>query len=202
MQTINQKAETEVVTKKLRKTQEDWIAHFNSKGEKMMSAADLYSVAKSEHKTLIQSLSEDLEDYIVTSTRITYSKENLTAEITQDFGSEIVKPKTSKVKVPVFNSNFKEDPETEAYLQELFDTKDKLPKILRVLKGFGKNKIWLWTPSQSSRASNPVRSVQLCFNIGRFVVNGYGWIGDGVGLSRGVIVTSAKQTPKSKGDAK
>jgi hypothetical protein len=201
---INKEAECEVVKKKIRKTQKDWIDYFNNKGEKMISAPDIYKIAKEENKSIIESLKQDFKDsWEVTSTRIIYNKDNLEAEIIHDADSKISKPKSYKVTIPEFDDEAKQDEETEKYLQALFDTKDDITTILKVLKRFDKDrKIYLWTPSQSSRKDKQVRSVVLYFYVfDRFGVGG-DWFGDGDGLSRGVIVNSAKQTKKSKGASK
>ncbi len=199
---INKEHECEVVKKSMSKTQKDWIDYFNSKGEKMISAPDIYRVT---NKELIGSLKEDFkEDWEVTSTRIIYNKKNLNAEIIHNADSKVAKPKKYKVKVPVLNGSFEENKETEKYLQALFDTKDSLDKIIKTLKKFGKDKkIRFWTPSQSSRKDKQVRSVGLCFVVfGWFVVDGVDWFDDSGGLSRGVIIDSAKQTKKTRGKSK
>ena len=201
---INKEPEYKITKTKMRKTQKDWIEYFNSKNTKMISAPDIYNVAKKENKAIIESLKKDFEDnWEVTSTRIIYNKDNLNAEIIHDAESNIVKPKKYKVKVPELTGSFKQDSETEKYLQALFDTKDSIDKILKVLKKFGKDKqLRFWTPSQSSRKDKQVRSVELFFNFGRFGVGGYGWFDDYGGLSRGVITNSAKQSKKIGGKAK
>ena len=205
MNQINKEPESETIKKQMKKTQKEWVEHFNSKSMKMISAPDIYKVAKTENKAIIRSLEKDFEEsWEVTSTRIIYSKNNLKAEIIHDVDSNIVKPKRYKVKVPVLEGNFKQDSETGKYLQALFDTKDSLDKILKVLKKFGKDKqLRLWTPDQSSRKGKQVRSVVLYFcSFYWFYVDGDGWF-DGVnGFSRGVIVNSAKQTKKSRGKKK
>ena len=148
---INEEHECEVVKKELKNTQKDWVEYFNNKNLKMISASDIYRAAKQENKSIIESLKEDFkESWEVTSTRIIYNKNNLNAEIIHDADSTIVKPKKYKVKVPVLSGDFKQDSKTEKYLQALFDTKDNIDKILKVLKKFGKDKkIKLWTPSQA-----------------------------------------------------
>ncbi len=199
---INKEHEKEIVKKELSKNQKDWINYFNSKGEKMISAPDIYRVV---NKEIIESLKEDFkEDWEVTSTRIIYNKKNLQAEIIHDADSKITKPKKYKVKVPILNGKFEENKETEKYLQALFDTKDNLDKILKTLKKFGKDKkIRFWTPSQSSRKDKQVRSVGLYFDgFGRFDVGGYSWFVNSEGFSRGVIIDSAKQTKKIRGKTK
>ena len=199
---INKEHECEVVKKSMMKNQKDWIDYFNNKGQKMISAPDIY---RAVNKELIESLKEDFkEDWEVTSTRIIYNKNNLQAEIIHNANSKIAKPKKYKVKVPILNGKFEENKETEKYLQALFDTKDNLDKILKTLKKFGKDKkIRLWTPDQSGRKSKPIRSVVLYFfDFGRFVVCGDSWFDNDVGFSRGVIISSAKQTKKTRGKSK
>ncbi len=199
---INKEHECEVVKKSIKKNQKEWIDYFNNKGEKMISAPDIYRAAKKE---IIESLKEDFEEnWEVTSTRIIYNKKNLNADIIHNVDSKIAKPKKYKVKVPVLNGNFEENKETEKYLQALFDTKDSLDKILKTLKKFGKNKkIRLWTPSQSGRRNKQVRSVGLFFDgFDGFVVDGNGWFDGDEGLSRGVIIDSAKQTKKIRRKSK
>ncbi len=199
---INKEHESEIVKKELKKNQKDWIDYFNNKGVKMISAPNIY---RAVNKELIESLKGDFEDdWEVTSTRIIYNKKNLQAEIIHDVDSKVVKPKKYKVKVPILSGDFEENKETEKYLQALFDTKDSIDKILKTLKKFGKDKkIRLWTPNQSGREKRPIRSVGLYFGVfGRFVVNGDGWFDVNEGLSRGVIVDSAKQTKKTGGKSK
>ena len=194
--------EHEFERKPMYATQEDFIKHFNSKGEKMISAADIYTAAKQENKGIIESLKQDFKDsYVITSTRIIYNKDNLNADIIHDANSTIAKPKTlNQVKIPVLDGEVGHDVDIEAYLQSLFDTKDSINEIMRVLKRFdNERKLYLWTPSQSSRANKQVRCVSLCFSdLGRFDVFGDGWF-IYVGLSRGVIVESKKQNHKTKG---
>ncbi len=202
---INKEAECETIKKPIKKNQKDWIDYFNNKKEKMISASDIYKIAKKENKAIIGSLKEDFEEsWEVTSTRIIYNKDNLNAEIIHDVDSKIATPKKYKVKIPVFDGDFEENKETEKYLQALFDTKDSIDKILKVLKKFGKDKkLRLWTPDQSSRLRKQVRSVVLYFNgFDRFSVDGGNWFGGSEGLSRGVIIASAEQTKKSRGKSK
>ena len=202
---INKEHECEIVKKEMSKTQKDWVEYFNNKGEKMISAPDIYKVAKKENKAIIESLNQDFkEDWEVTSTRVVYNKKNLNAEIIHDIDSKIAKPKKYKVNVPILNGNFEENKETEKYLQALFDTKNNLDKILKTLKKFGKDKkIRLWTPNQHDRKKRQVRSVGLCCDgFGRFVVCGVFWFGGSEGFSRGVIIDSAKQSKKIRGKSK
>ena len=199
---INKEHECEVVKKPMKKNQKDWIDYFNNKGEKMISAPDIYKAA---NKELIESLKEDFKEvWEVTSTKIIYNKKNLNAEIIHNADSKIVKPKKYNVEIPVFDGDFEENKETEKYLQVLFDTKDSLDKIMKVLKKFGKDKeLRLWTPDQSSRKSKQFRSVELFFDgFDRFDVGGGNWFDSSEGLSRGVIVDSAEQTKKIRGKSK
>lgn len=196
---INKEAECEVVKKKLSKIQKDWIEYFNNKGEKMISAPDIYKVAKEENKGLTQSLVEDFKDsWVVTSSRTVYEKNSLNAEIIHDADSKIVKSKSYKVTIPELNNEAKQDETTEKYLQALFDTKDDIATILKVLKRFDKSKkIYIWSPSQSSRAIKQVSSVGFYFDDFGLDVDGDCWFLINAGFSRGVIVKSAKQTKRN-----
>ena len=199
---INKEHECEVVKKSISKTQKDWIYYFNNKGEKMISTPNIY---RATNKELIESLKKDFEDSLeVTSTRIIYDKDNLNAEIIHDVDSKVVKPKKCKVKIPILDGDFEENKETEKYLQALFDTKDNIGKILKTLKKFGKDKkLRLWTPNQSNRKERPIRSVVLDFSgFVRFFVGGDFWFVSFGGLSRGVIIDSAKQSKKIGGNSK
>ena len=98
----------------------------------------------------------------------------------------------------------------ESPLKEIFlviaskkATKEEIVNFLVTLSGKKEKKIRFWTPSQSSRKDKQVRSVELYFyDFGRFYVGGNCWFGDSSGLSRGVIVDSAKQTKKIRGKSK
>jgi len=169
----------------------------------MISAPDIYWAAKFGTDKLIQSLAKDLKDsVIISSSRIVYDTKSFLAEIIHDAESNVVKSKSFKVEVPYIMGIAENNPNNEAFLQTLFETKDSFDEIVNNLKRFDKDKIlYLWTPSLESRASRPVRAVTLCFGyFGRFDVGG-GWVDDGNGLSRGVLVKSAKQTNKKKGDS-
>ncbi len=197
--------EHEMIKKPLKLNQKEFVQHFNNEGLKFISAPDVYNVAKTNNKTLIRSLAKDFKDsYLVTSTQIKYNKKTLMVEITHDVDSIVVKPKNIKVKIPVLEGDFKEDSITEKYLKALFNTKDSIRTILKNLKKFDKDRIIrLWTPSQSSRSSKQIRSVDLCFDdFGRFDVNGYNWFGNDNGFSRGVIINSAKQSKVKRGKSK
>ncbi len=202
---INKEHESKVIKEPMRMTQEKWIEHFNGEGMGMISAPNLYQTAKTGNKALIESLKQDLKDgVIMTSSQIRYNKKTLLAEIIHNVGSKFAKIKKYKIEIPVFNGDFEENRKTEKYLRAQFDTKDSLDKILKTLKKFGKEReIRLWTPNQHDRKKRPVRSVGLCFNgFGRFDVGGDVWFDSVEGLSRGVIIDSAKQSKKIRGESK
>ncbi len=197
---INKEPEYETVKKTLKKNQKDWVKHFNNQKLKMISTPDIYNAAKKGNKTIIESLKKDFkESWEVTSTRIKYNKKNLNAEITHDAESNIIKQNKYKIEIPILEGDFKQDSQTERYLQALFDTKDNISIILKTLKKFGKNRtIRFWTPTQSQRESKQIRSVDLFFGgFDGFCVCGVSWFVIYFGLSRGVIINSAKQS-KSK----
>ncbi|KKN62138.1 hypothetical protein LCGC14_0515140 [marine sediment metagenome] len=198
---INKESECKIIKKPMIMTQEKWVNHFNNEGEGMVSAPNIYQTAKTGNKALIESLKQDLKkEGIMTSSQIRYNKKTLFAEIIHNVGSKFAKIKKYKVEIPVFDGDFEENTKTEKYLQALFDTKGSIDKILKTLKKFGKDKkLRLWTPDQSYRKKRPIRSVVLCFDgFDRFYVGGDGWFDDSEGLSRGVIIDSAKQTKKRR----
>ena len=202
---INKEHETETIKTSLKKNQKDWVKHFNNKNLKMVSAPDIYTTAKKGNKAIMDSLRKDFKDnYIITSTQIKYNKKTLMVIITHDVDSNVVKPKRIKVKIPDLSGDFKEDSTTEKYLQALFNTKDSLSIILKTLKKFdNKRTIRLWTPSQSQREDKQVRSVVLYFgDFGRFGVYADDWFDSSYGLSRGVIINSAKQSKSKRGNQK
>jgi hypothetical protein len=198
---INKETEFEIIKKEVILNQEEFIKHFNEKWEKMISAPDLYKVAKDENKGLIESLVKDFNnEWVVTSTRIIYDKDGF-AKIIHDADSTVVKQKSSIVDVPLIQDKAEYSKELEKFLQVLFDTKDDYQEIASVLKRFNKNKtLYIWTPGKESRETKSVRAVMLGFDCGRFNVYCINWFDFNVGFSRGVSVESAKQTKtKNKG---
>ena len=187
------------------KTQEEWINFFNTKKKPMISMPNVSQIVKENNIDAIESLRKDFKDaWLVTSTRIIYNQSNLSAKIIHNVDSNIVRPTEINLKeVPVCRPTYlKELLETEAglsYIQALLNntkaTKEQIINFFVKLSGKKEENIKFWTPSQSSRKNKQVRSVVLCFDgFGRFNVDGVNWFGDYSGLSRGVIVDSAKQT--------
>ena len=191
---INPEPETKKIVEVLEMVQKDWIEHFNKKKVKMISLPDVY---KAKDEKILESLRKDFkESILVTSTRNVYNKDNLSTTIIHDADSKVVKQKEYEdILVPDYSGNFKDDKTTEKYLQALFDTKDSITKILDVLRKIsGKETIRSWTPSQKSRANNPIRSLCLCYyDLGVFCVFGDGWCGGDSGLSHGVLSDPAKR---------
>ena len=72
---INKEAECEIIKKQMQKNQKDWIEYFNSKNTKMISAPDIYKVARKENKAIIESWKKEFKaSWELTSTRIIYKK--------------------------------------------------------------------------------------------------------------------------------
>ncbi|KKK81925.1 hypothetical protein LCGC14_2808530, partial [marine sediment metagenome] len=165
----------------------------------------IFQLVKENNTETIESLRKDFKDYwLVTSTRIIYNENNLSAKIIHNADSNVVKQTVINLKeIPVCRPAYiKELLETDAglsYIRALIDdtkaTKEQIINFFVALSGKKDKNIRLWTPDQSSRNSKQVRSVELDFNgFGRFDVYGYCWFDYDDGLSRGVIVNSAKQT--------
>ena len=185
------------------RTQEEWVEYFNKEKKPMISMPNVFQLVKEKNTEAIESLRKDFDKWLVTSTRIIYDKENLSAKIIHNADSTVTKQKEINLKeIPYCNPTYlKELLETEGgleYIRALIDnkaTKEQIIDFFVKLSGKKEKNIRFWTPSQSSRKDKQVRSVGLYFDgFDRFVVVGNYWFGNSGGLSRGVIVDSAKQT--------
>ena len=195
------------------RTQEEWINFFNTEKKSMISIPDIFQLVKENNTETIESLRKDFKDYwLVTSTRIIYNGNNLSAKIIHNADSNVVKQTTINLKeIPVCRPIYiKELLETDAglsYIRALIDnkkaTKEQIINFFVALSGKKEKNIRFWTPTQSSRAERQVRSVVLVFDgFGGFDVSGNDWFDDVNGFSRGVIANSAKQSKKSRGKKK
>ena len=187
------------------RTQEQAIDFHNERKECMLSMPDILQIVKENNTEAIESLRKDFKDYwLVTSTRIVYNPDNLSAKIIHNASSNVVKQTEINLKeVPVCRSTYiKELIKTEEglkYLRALIDnkkaTKEQIINFFVELSGKKEKDIRLWTPSQSSRRDKQVRSVVLYFSVfDGFDVVGINWFDDDDGFSRGVIINSAKQS--------
>ncbi len=187
------------------RTQEQAIAFHNERKERMLSMPNIFQLVNENNTEVIESLRKDFKDYwLVTSTRIVYNKDNLSAKIIHNADSNVVKQTEINVKeVPVCKPTYiRELIETEEglnYIRALLDdtkaTREQIISFFIKLSGKEVKNIRFWTPDQSSRKSKQIRSVELVFYVFvGFNVYGYDWFDGNGGLSRGVIVNSAKQT--------
>ncbi len=187
------------------RTQEQAIAYHNERKEVMLGLPHIFQLWKENNTETIESLRKNFDPrWLVLSTRIIYNSENLSAKIIHNADSTVTKQTKINLKeVPVCRPIYiKELLETEAglsYVRASINskkaTKEEIINFFVALSGKKENKIRFWTPSQSSRKDKQVRSVELCFgDFGWFIVGGYDWFDDDGGLSRGVIIDSAKQT--------
>lgn len=178
------------------RTQKGWIAYFNKLKKAMISGADLYSAGNSGSDELLDSLRKDfIESWIVSSTHNSYSKNNLSAKITQDYGSTVRKPTEIYVaEVPVYQgeSAIKViEGNGLGYVQAMFNTKDKPAKILDTLSKLSQKApedIEFWTPDQNLRESYPERAVRFDDYDRRFLVYGNYSFDGSSGHSRGVLI--------------
>ena len=187
------------------RTQEQAIDHHNERKEVMLGLPHIFKLCKGNNTEAIESLRENFDPrWLVTSTRIIYSKNNLSAKIIHNADSTVTKPTEINLKeIPVCRPTYiKELLDTELgleYIRALINnkkaTKEEIINFFVTLSGKKEKNIRFWTPSQSSRNDKQVRSVVLYFNVFvRFYVSGYGWFGGSGGFSRGVIIDSAKQS--------
>ena len=187
------------------RTQEQAIAHHNERKERMLSMPDVFQLVKENKTEAIESLRKDFDTrWLVTSTRIIYNPDNLSAKIIHNAESTITKPTEIEVKeipygYPIYLKDLLEKESRLDYIRALINnkkaTKEEIINFLVKLSGKKEKKIRFWTPSQSSRKDKEIRSVELFFDgFDRFFVDGDDWFDGNVGLSRGVIIDSAKQT--------
>ena len=188
----------------IHRTQEQAIAYHNDKKEVMLSMPHIFQLVKSNDIEAIESLRKDFKDYwLVTSTRIIYNKENLSAKIIHNADSKVIKPieialKEIPICWPTYILDLLDNESGLNYIRALINdkkaTKEEIIELFTRLSGKKEKYIRFWTPDKSSRKSKQVRSVGLCFNdFDRFGVGGYGWFDDDSGFSRGVTIDSAKQ---------
>ena len=179
------------------RTQEQAIDFHNKRKERMLSMPDIFKLVKEKNTEVIESLRKDFKDYwLVTSTRIIYNQSDLSAKIIHDADSNVVKQTEIDLKeIPVCKPTYiKKLLETDAglsYIKALLNdpkaTKEGIINLFVALSGKKERNIRFWTPSQSSRKEEQVRSVGLYFyGLGRFVVGGGVWFGVYCGLSRGM----------------
>lgn len=187
------------------RTQEEAIALHNQRKERMISMPDIFQTVQENNAEAIESLRKDFKDHwLVTSTRIIYNQNDLSARIIHNADSTITKQKEIAVKEipvcqPTYLPKLLDNKSGLDYFRALVDapkaTKEQLLHFFIALSGKKEDDIRFWTPSQSSRRDDQARSVQLYFyDVGWFCVFGGGRVDDSDGLSRGVVVGSAKQT--------
>lgn len=179
-------------------TQKQWINFFNTQRKPMISAADVYRAGKSGYDELLKSLRNDFDvSWLVSSTGIGYSGDDLSGKITQNYGSSVVKPSQKDVSIiPVYDgtplAQALQTKEGVSYLQALLDTNDEPKEIagtLEHLSGRSASDTILWTPDQNSRKRYPQRAVGFYDFGGRFLVDGDLHFDDDDGHSRGVSVS-------------
>lgn len=182
------------------KTQDQWIDFFNKQSKGMISAPNLYEVGKSFFGTLLDSLQLDFdESWEVSSTRIIYSKDDLSGKIIHNYGGQVIKSTQVDLEmIPVYNGTpladvlYSEDYSEDGvkYLQTLFATKNNPETIIHTIEHLSGRKaaeITIWTPDQGSRKSYSEVAVGFGGGGGGFHVGG-GHLG-GYGHSRGVSIS-------------
>lgn len=175
-----------------------WTSFFNSQGKAMISAFDVYRAPDS----VLPSLREDFNgQWLVTSTRVTYSSDNLSARIIHNYGSKVVTPTQREVIIPFYMAEKVENVvkgEGLKYLQTLFDTEDSAFKLIGRLEDIGGKEakdIVISTPNQDSRGHNFERAIDFVYHEDRFNIDSNWFLEVSiVGRARGVSVKSAEPT--------
>ncbi len=187
------------------RTQEQAIVHYNKEKKIMLGLHHLFKAWKENNTEALESVRKTFDPrWLNLSDRIIYDSNNLSAKIILNADSTVTKPIEINLKeVPVCRPTYiKELLGTEAglsYIRALINskkaTKEEIINFFVALSGKKEKKIRFWTPTQSSRKDKQVRSVGLCFyGFDGFDVGGSNWFDGDIGLSRGVIMDSAKQT--------
>ena len=141
--------------------------------ELVASLADIYESGKSIQTYLL----DPKEKKIKTSTRINFNETDLTAQIMHN-GYET----SERIIVPEFNFKRLEDllnnqdPEISIFLQKLFNTKDKIEKIIETvesLSGVKRPEIKISTPFKMYRKTCPKRSVAIGINAEMLHIDAY-----------------------------
>lgn len=127
------------------KTQDEWIAYFNSRKEVMASMPDFYLAGKSTNQKLLAGLKEDFRRTgIITSTRIGY-KEGTNAEIIHNYGSTVIQPVEHKMFIPEYWEHplaaVLDSKEGLRFLQVLFGTSDSAQQIKDTLQKLGNHSL-------------------------------------------------------------
>ncbi len=193
-------------------TQDRAIKFWNERNLPMVSIADTWKLQKQNNEESISELRKDWKglNWQMTSTRIIYEVSSLKGKVIHNFGSTVtdqIEIKLDEIPVcqPIYMDKLLESKSGLNYIRALINDKKATKK--QIIDGFDKlsgkkaNKIRFWTPTQEERLNRPFRAVGLCFDYGRFVVGGYGWVDDGSGLSRGVKIDSAKQCKSKQKDS-
>ena len=183
------------------RTQDKWIPFFNDKGQRMISAPDVYRIGQIGSHDLVESVRADFHTaWLVTSTRITYNSNNLGARITHNFGSKVVAPTETRLVAPVYQNvalgRILETAEGRAYVSALFNTQDSpdvVAKTLATLSGKSTDNTYIWTPQQKSRAEHRERAVDFDSDGEGFHVFGYNLPDSKYGFSRGVSAKPARK---------
>ena len=202
-----------------RRTQDEWIEYWNKSDRVMASMADYYQYFKQlkgnndedKVKTLLTSLREDFDhqekgNWLISSTRLVYSKDNLDARIIQHYGfarDELVKE--AEIKVPVYRgtpvTQVVSEGEGLAYLQTLFGTEDEGEEIIQILEFVSdrnRDVIKVWTAAVEdayTRSQYPSRAAGFDYGNDIFHVGGDDGLGS-QGRSRGVIYPRSGATKK------
>jgi hypothetical protein len=188
------------------KIQDDWIQFFNEQKQIMISAPIVYRAGQTGSKEVLASLRSDFDaSWLVTSTRNSYNPSDLGARITQNYGSQVIAPKESKVLIPVYQGTalpkVLESAEGRKYLRAEFDTRDSPKKMIKTLEDLSEkdaNNILVWTPTQENRRAYPERAVRFYCSVGQFLIYGSSLLLDNSGRSRRVFPVSPRSGPQKQ----
>ena len=186
------------------RTQRDWIALYNAqkgefRGKRMISAPDVIGAPERASPEAFASLQKDCrESVVVPSTHISYQPNTLSGIVTHNYQSIVVNPKIISLdEIPVLQgepvSKVIETTRGLSYVRALADDKYVRPAtLLNRLVALSQREpkdIELWTPTQDSRRSYQERAAGFGGGDRWFRVGGGYYFGNGVGRSRGALIS-------------
>jgi len=185
-------------------TQKNWIVKYNAqkgkfKGRRMISSADVIGAAERAPENSFESLQNDCsEEWIVTSTHVSYNSNDLSGKVVHNYKSKVVSPKVITLdNIPVLEGlSVDKVVQTQlglSYIGALADNPEAGPADLldMIVKLSGKEpaEIVFWTPNETTRKSHPERAVRFDGKAPLFRINGINHYANSIGHTYGVLIS-------------
>lgn len=160
----------------------DWIAKYNDKNKVVAGLPDYFALARFGDDKTLQSVQNDMMDWIIAGPVIEYNTESYKKEskIIHYFGSNVVKPKERKIVIPYYDEIRLEfilnSDEGLDFFQKLLETRAGKKTIIKAMERLNDKNVhdmYVWTPNLNGRKNNPRRAVSLNCNDVGFHINCY-----------------------------